>query len=173
MILYIKVLCHFYQVLWWYVPGATRMRMVRFVNQKQSSKDSIPIYLYITTWCVRPWRFAPSTQKFSSFSQGKRFPGYFKTVMTKYTHLRSQLFLLKPIPQNSVQTSPVKSLTITTMLLWSDHLPQMNVASCKRRDLLTATRIFWPAVGNCGGQRYTYFWIFFSLLPELETIFET
>lgn len=33
---------------------ATRMRMVKIVNQKQSSKDSIPIYLYITTWCVRP-----------------------------------------------------------------------------------------------------------------------
>lgn len=28
---------------------ATRMRIVRIVNQKQSSKDSIPVYLYITT----------------------------------------------------------------------------------------------------------------------------
>lgn len=28
---------------------AMRMRKVRTVNQKQSSKDSIPVYLYITT----------------------------------------------------------------------------------------------------------------------------
>lgn len=128
--------------------------MVKITNQKQSSKDSIPIYLYITTRCVRPWHFAPSTQKFSSFSQGKQFPGYFKIVMTRYVHLRSQLFLLKPIPWNSVRTSLVKNLTTTTTPLWLDHLPQMNAASCRMRVLLTATRMFWPAVDGrvCGGE---------------------
>lgn len=144
------------------------MRMVRIVNQKQSSKDSIPVYLYITTWCVRPWHFAPSTQKFSSFSQGKRFSGYSKTVMTRYMHLRSQLFLLKPIPWNSVQTS-VRNLTTTTAL-GLDHLPRTDVTS---RRYGVPTQTVWPAVDNCGTQRYTYFWIFSSLLPELETILKT
>lgn len=138
------------------------MRIVRIKNQKQSSKDSIPVYLYITTWCVRPWHFAPSTQKCSSFSQGKHFPGYFKTVMKRYMqHLRSQLFLLKPIPWNSVQTS-VRNLT-TTMALGLDHPPQTNVAFCSYR---APTQTVWPAVDNCGRQRY--FWIFSSLLLNLK-----
>lgn len=144
------------------------MRMVRIVNQKQSSKDSIPVYLYITKWCVRPWHFAPSTQKCSSFLQGKHFPGYFKTVMTRYMHLGSQLYLLKPIPWNSVQTS-VRNLTTTTAL-GLDHLPQTNVASCNYR---VPTRTVWPAVGNRGRQRYTHFWIFSSLPWEFETILKT
>lgn len=141
------------------------MKMVRIVNQKQSSKDSIHVYLYITTWCVRPWHFAPSTQKCSSFSQGKHFSGYFKTVMTRYMqHLRSQLILLKPsIPWNSVQTS-VRNLTTTTAL-GLDHLPQTGVASCSYR---VPTRTVWPAVDNCGRQRYIYFRIFSSLLPNLK-----
>lgn len=144
------------------------MRMVRIVNQKQSSKDSISVYLYITIWCVRPWHFAPSTQKCSSFSQGKHFPGYFKTVMTRYMHLKSQLFLLKPISWNSVQSS-VRNLTTPTEL-GLDHILQTNVASCSNR---VPTQTVWPAVGNYGRQRYTYFWIFSFLLPELETILKT
>lgn len=141
------------------------MRMRRIVNQKQSSKDSIPVYLYITTWCVRPWHFAPSTQKCSSFSQGKHFPGYFKTVMTRYMqHLRSQLFSLKPIPWKSVQTS-VRNLTTTTALGTGPSIPN-TCGFLQFRESQHGT--VWPAVDNCGRQRYTYFWIFSSLLPNLK-----
>lgn len=60
----------------------------------------------------------------------------------------------------SFQTTPLKSLTTTT-LPWLDRLPQVKLACCRNEVPLTATRIFWPAVGNCKEQRCTYFWILF------------
>lgn len=48
---------------------------------------------------------------------------------------------------------------------------QNESAVNSNQDVLTCCR--WEGVWGGGGQRYMYFWVFFSLLPELKTIFKT